>query len=514
MAEYLYVPNEGDNTLSVIDTANNTVVATILVGGDTAAVSPNGAFVYVANESGVVSVIDTASNMVVDSINAGVGASTVAFNPDGTSAYVSHWAYNFVSVIDTASNSVVATIAGGGSYGIVFSPSGTLAYTSNEGGNTVSVIDTASNSIIKTISVGTSPTMLAISADGAHVYVDNYSSGTVSIIDTANNSVTNTIAVGGHPFGIIISPDGTQAYIANENGFVSVIDTANNSVERTINTDGSAVGIALSHDGTYLYVTHYGSSSTVSVIDTTSDTIVDTIHVGYVPEYPAMLDIAPVPEITNEVLSKNGHVTLTGMTGEANDTISVYDGKTLVGTTTTASDGTWSFTTGKASNAVHTYTATATDFVGNVGHSVNEAILGSSKNDSLVGTSGNDIINGNGGKDTITGGLGADTLTGGSGKVTFAFNAISDSTPSSHDTITDFTHGHDKIDFTNIAGINASGGVPTFQGQLTGSGDLTLSALDNTVDLLLRWFFRIRRGNRDHFLNEWTPTIGKNADFR
>ena len=53
---------------------------------------------------------------------------------------------------------------------------------------------------------------------------------------------------------------------------------------------------------------------------------------------------------------------------------------------------------------------------------------------------------------------------------TFAFNAISDSTPSSHDTITDFIHGQDKIDFTNIAGINA------FQGQLTGSGDLTLNA--------------------------------------
>jgi hypothetical protein len=62
------------------------------------------------------------------------------------------------------------------------------------------------------------------------------------------------------------------------------------------------------------------------------------------------------------------------------------------------------------------------------------------------------------------------------GKVTFIYNAAADSTPASHDTITDFTHGHDKIDFTNIAGINASGGVPTFQGQLTGSGNLTLNA--------------------------------------
>jgi YVTN family beta-propeller protein len=50
MSEFLYVPNEYDNTVSVIDTADNSVIATIPVEGqyaDTAAVSPNGAFVYV-----------------------------------------------------------------------------------------------------------------------------------------------------------------------------------------------------------------------------------------------------------------------------------------------------------------------------------------------------------------------------------------------------------------------------------------------------------------------------------
>ena len=77
MSEFLYVPNEYDNTVSVIDTATDLVVATIPVGGqtaDTAAVSPNGAFVYVASESGIVSVIDTASNSVVGTINVGNGS--------------------------------------------------------------------------------------------------------------------------------------------------------------------------------------------------------------------------------------------------------------------------------------------------------------------------------------------------------------------------------------------------------------------------------------------------------
>ena len=185
---------------------------------------------------------------------------------------------------------------------------------------------------------------------------------------------------------------------------------------------------------------------------------------------------APVPVIKSEVLSKSGAVTLTGTTAEANDAIAIYDGTTLLGTTTTASNGIWSFTTGKVSNVVHAYTATATDVAGNIGHSSNEAILGSTNADTLVGTSGNDIIIGNGGNDTITGGLGADTLTGGSGKVKFVYNSSSDSTPSSHDTITDFNASRDIIDFTNIAGINANNGIATFEGKLTGSGNLTLNA--------------------------------------
>jgi Ca2+-binding RTX toxin-like protein len=96
-------------------------------------------------------------------------------------------------------------------------------------------------------------------------------------------------------------------------------------------------------------------------------------------------------------------------------------------------------------------------------------ILGSSKADTLVGTVGNDIIIGNGGNDKITGGPGADGLTGGSGNVTFIYNWAADSTPSHPDTITDFTHNHDLIDLTNIAGINSQHGVPTFQGKLAGN---------------------------------------------
>ena len=64
-----YVPNNLANTVSVIDTTTNTVVATIGVGDAPVgvAVSPDGTRAYVTNfNSDTVSVIDTATNTVVD----------------------------------------------------------------------------------------------------------------------------------------------------------------------------------------------------------------------------------------------------------------------------------------------------------------------------------------------------------------------------------------------------------------------------------------------------------------
>jgi Ca2+-binding RTX toxin-like protein len=184
---------------------------------------------------------------------------------------------------------------------------------------------------------------------------------------------------------------------------------------------------------------------------------------------------APVPQFTGDVVA-NGQVTLAGTTGEANDQVSIYDGWNWLGFATTGSDGSFSFTAQAASNVVHSYGANATDLAGGEGHGSNNLILGSMGADALTGSSGNDVIAGNGGNDRITGGGGADKLTGGSGHETFVYNAAADSTAWASDKITDFRHGADKIDFTNIAGLGATNGVPTFQGNITGTGNLTLGA--------------------------------------
>jgi YVTN family beta-propeller protein len=72
-AQNAYITN-GSNSVSVIDTATNTVIATVpvgSVGGEpfSVAVSPNGGKAYLTNTgSGTVSVIDTEKNAVSTTI--------------------------------------------------------------------------------------------------------------------------------------------------------------------------------------------------------------------------------------------------------------------------------------------------------------------------------------------------------------------------------------------------------------------------------------------------------------
>lgn len=79
-----YVTNLHSNTVSVINVATNTVVATIPVGSGPVgvALSPRGTRAYVSNQgSDTVSVINTRTNAVITNIPAGNGPSGVADSP-------------------------------------------------------------------------------------------------------------------------------------------------------------------------------------------------------------------------------------------------------------------------------------------------------------------------------------------------------------------------------------------------------------------------------------------------
>lgn len=114
-------------------------------------------------------------------------------------------------------------------------------------------------------------------------------SGTITILDTATNAVVSVIHLGfdRNPFGVVFTADGTRAYVEQRSEFLNVIDTATNTVVIDALQNLFHDHLAITPDHTRLYVTTPVISS-VFVIDTSTNAVVNTIPLSYSPIFPAM----------------------------------------------------------------------------------------------------------------------------------------------------------------------------------------------------------------------------------
>ena len=292
---YAYITNYGSNNVSVIDTANDTVLASIAVGygpyGVT--VSPDATRVYVANYvSSSVSVIDASNNSVLATVPIATRPYGLAISPDGRHVYVVAYYSNNVSVIDTASNTVTATIpVGQRPHGVVVSRDNKQVYVANYATNDITVIDATLNSVAATIPLpaNSNPFGLAQTLDSSKLYVTGWSSNAVYVVDTAQKAVTATIPVGMRPVSVAVTPDASRVYVSNYGGStssttVSVIDPASNTVLTNISLPSNVYpsGVSVHPDGDWVYVASY-STGVVFVIDAANNNIVKTVTVGTRP---------------------------------------------------------------------------------------------------------------------------------------------------------------------------------------------------------------------------------------
>jgi YVTN family beta-propeller protein len=282
-----------ENTVKVVDTASNMVVATVVgvPGAFGVAVNSTGTRVYTANvaPANSVSVIDTSTNTVIATVPVGGDPEGIAVTPDGSKVYVASSESNTVSVINASTNTVITTVGvGSDPIGVAAHPNGTRVYVGNSNSRTLSVIDTTTDTVIATISGAGDVNGVVVHPDGTRVYIADAAGGTIRVLDTATNALIAGIPVGRGPRGVEVAPDGTRVYTANyDSGDVSVIDTATNT---EIDVDGDpangltritpasgAFGIAVTQDGACGYVA--SGVSGLSVINTVTNTIVATVPI-------------------------------------------------------------------------------------------------------------------------------------------------------------------------------------------------------------------------------------------
>ena len=271
-----YVTNFSSGTVSVIDTASNTEIATVPVGVNPigVAVHPSGAWVYVANSgldpvlpNHVISVISTATNTVVTKVDlAAVSEANVPFgiaiHPNGNKVYVTNQQGDSVSVIAVDTTTVPPTHAvvdtdpmqtgknpipvGDMPQGIAVHPDGSKVYVAN-GGGTLSVINANTNQVIDTIGlVGTDELYgVAVGPDGMRAYMTNTTVNGLRVMDTVTKALT-AIPVGSGPRGVAVTPSGSHVYVANVNGdTVSVVNANTNTVVATVPVGHHPVALGL-----------------------------------------------------------------------------------------------------------------------------------------------------------------------------------------------------------------------------------------------------------------------------
>ena len=314
LANYAYVTNNGNDSVSVIDTETNTVIASINLPPDSncqcVAISPDGSHAYVSSYNGnMVAIINTATNTIERTITGLTGPMGIAITPDGNYAYIANNAINTVSVLNINTHTITDTvIVGTYPVSIRISPDGHYAYVANHFTSNVSVIDiTNNNTVLTTVSVGGSfsgPIGIAITPDGAYAYVANYYENSISVIQTSDNTVLTAIEVAISPRFLSITANGQYVYVAGYNGTVSVINTATNTLEANIQIPGAELFGSATLFSSKAYVTD-NLNNLVYVIDTETQTVSHSIPVGTAPHDIAITpDLAPLPPTSLACLEK------------------------------------------------------------------------------------------------------------------------------------------------------------------------------------------------------------------
>jgi len=282
-----------------------------------ATTSPDGRTVWVANSGPLdghtgnrgrtVTVLDAKTHRVQSVIEVGVFPEDIAFARGGRQAFVTNSTSATVSVIDTRTRRVTQTIDLAPvpmtyPFGIIASRDGKKVYVTTFGGASdagIAVLDNRDPHDVKlggTISLPGFTGRPALTPDGSLLVVPRGqirggAAPEAALVDTATDRVVATVPLSdaGAPQAASVTPDGKYAYVGifggvlGGRGGVAVVDLARRTTVKLIATPAPEVhGVRVSPDGRLVIATLFRSAS-ISIIDTRTREITDTIGVGAKP---------------------------------------------------------------------------------------------------------------------------------------------------------------------------------------------------------------------------------------
>jgi YVTN family beta-propeller protein len=312
--EFAYVANRAGNTVTVLDLVYLRPDRTLAVGRAPVAVTPNPRRdeVYVVNSqcdgaAGSISVIDTAQNQVVATIPVQACPVFLSVDPRGHRAFVANSGSNTISVLDLDARRVLATLpAGQEPREALVSPDGrTLVVTSAVAGS-VTLFSAGSTErpgaplTFRNVYTGcpgatsavvlpdSSKTYIACGA-GHQVMAVGLSAAPDSWAAKQDASLTSDhplamLDVGQNPTNLTLKPDGGEVFASNSTSdTISEISTQTNEVGSTYPIGNRPTHGVISADNGFLYVSNSGADS-LSLYSIDDGRLVSTLHTGTAPD--------------------------------------------------------------------------------------------------------------------------------------------------------------------------------------------------------------------------------------
>jgi YVTN family beta-propeller protein len=243
----LYISNEADSTLDVVDGRTLRVTNKVRLSGhpNNIAAGGDGARVYVAirEEPGAVDVIDTIALQRVKSIPVKGAVHNTYVTPDGRYVVAGSIAGKNATIIDARTEQPAWVM----DFDLGVRP---MAFETNPDGSTkrmfvqltefngFAVVDFATHKEVTRIELpklgpGKTPVLeggnashgMAVSADGKRLVVDSRLNSAVYVYSLPELKLLGSVEVGRAPDWVTLTPDGKTAYVANAgSNSVSVVD--------------------------------------------------------------------------------------------------------------------------------------------------------------------------------------------------------------------------------------------------------------------------------------------------
>lgn len=292
----VFVSNEKDNTITVLDAESLKVLKTVKVGR-----RPRGMvltpdmkeLLICAGDDHRLDVMDTTTFEIIRTHEtSGPDPELLDIDPEGKIIYIANEDDGMVTVIERDGGKVLGEIPiGVEPEGMAVAPDNSVVVATSESTSMAHFIDTKTLKVIANVLVDTRPRVSEYTADGKEVWVTAEVGGTVAIIDTTTRKVKKKFGfeIAGvrpeliQPMGIKFTKDAKRAFIAlGRANRLAVVDTATHEVLDYILVGQRPWHIDMNPEGTKIYTAN-GLSNDMTVVDVATLKPEKSVPVGRLP---------------------------------------------------------------------------------------------------------------------------------------------------------------------------------------------------------------------------------------